>query len=145
MAEHVLDVDKAPVRFRAGPYIKFKKLKELSRIMRLLNILIGLGLLFLSTNKFFNYSDFSISDSILGIFLIVWGIIIILSSISFQSTFRSEPGRSVETSSMGAKGKKVFLGILSIFIGILNVGILDLGIPPFIGTAILGILFLISK
>ncbi|MEK6847984.1 MAG: hypothetical protein AABX50_02590 [Nanoarchaeota archaeon] len=113
--------------------------------MRLLNILVGLVLLLLSANKIFSYSSFSISDFLLGVILIVWGVIIILSSIVSRSTTSFRSGGSTETTSTNLNGKGIFLGILSIFIGISNIGLFGLGFLSTIGTAILGVFFLISK
>src|SRR3989344_1560906 len=111
---------------------------------RLINIIFGLVLLFLSTNSIFNYVDFSLSETLLGVILIAIGIISILASISFQKTLNVKPGISNETSSTKFKWMRVFLGIISLILGLFSLGILNIlnlqGTSLSIVAAILGFL-----
>jgi len=113
--------------------------------MGLINFILGLGLLFLGTNKIFNYVSFAIPNLFLSIGLIILGAIWILSSISFHKQFSiKSPGISQETSSTKMKGINLFLGLLSVALGIAQFIITE-ELYISVGIIILGVLFLFIK
>jgi len=76
-------------------------------------------LIFIFTNKIFNYISFSVSELLLSIILIAIGVFLIFSSVTFEGKFHSiSPGISEETRDIKINGVNIFLGLLSIGLGI---------------------------
>lgn len=113
--------------------------------MRALNIPMGILLLLLMANEFFNLSSFTVSDFIIGVALVLYGLAMIGSSIVFQSSSSIRPGSMSETSSTGIRWGGIFLGLACIFVGICNLGLFGLEFLSTTATVVLGFLLLISK
>ena len=113
---------------------------------RLVNIIFGLALILFFTNKLVNLVQINLSTVIISIILIGMGLVSILFSISFERKHTiPEPGVSKETKSTKVKGTNIFLGLLSIALGISHLVLKTLELPLSIGGIILGVFFVILK